>query len=108
MNQKNELMRGAAEPVILKLLSEKSTYGYEMIKLVNERTGGLFQWREGSLYPCLHRMEAEGLIQSFWQSVEDKNRKYYAITKKGKKAAEEKITEAKQFCSALNNLLTLN
>ena len=49
-----ELIRGSVETVILRLLGEHPMYGYEMIKTVNERTDGFFEWKEGSLYPCLH------------------------------------------------------
>ena len=54
MIQNSELMKGIAPAVILKLLSQRSMYGYEIIRLVNEKTNGEFQWKEGALYPCLH------------------------------------------------------
>ena len=60
----SDLMRGVAEPVILKLLAERTMYGYEIIRLVNERTNGAFEWKEGTLYPCLHRLEEQGQIFS--------------------------------------------
>ena len=60
MAKNQDVLRGISETVILKLLSERSMYGYEIIKLVNERTDGAFQWKEGTLYPCLHRLEEAG------------------------------------------------
>ena len=51
MPSNNELIRGSVEIVILKLLSDNDMYGYQMIKTVNERSNGFFEWREGSLYP---------------------------------------------------------
>lgn len=107
MNQKSELMRGVTESIILKLLSAKTMYGYEIIKSVNERTNGEFQWKEGSLYPCLHRMEEAGLITSNWNLDSEKPRKYYKLTKKGLRATEEKIAEIKNFCHSLSLLLEL-
>lgn len=105
MSKKNELTRGTVETVILKLLSEQSMYGYEMIKQVNQRTDGYFEWREGSLYPCLHKLESEGLIKAFWQEAGGKPRKYYALTKKGAEAAAERVAEARAFCRSFSLLL---
>ncbi len=101
-----DLMRGVAEPVILKLLSRKSMYGYEMIRTVDEQSGGIFQWKEGSLYPCLHRMEGAGLISSSWEvSDETRPRKYYSITKKGLAVLKTKTVEIGEFSHAMNLLL---
>ncbi len=105
MVQNSELMRGIAETVILKLLSERAMYGYEIIKLVNERTNGEFQWKEGTLYPCLHRLEEGGLIASSWELSSGKPRKYYSLTKKGEIVVPEKVGETKRFCAALGTLL---
>lgn len=101
----SDLMRGVAEPVVLKLLSERMMYGYEIIKQVNERTNGEFQWKEGTLYPCLHRLEGQGLIRSSWELSGSKPRRYYTITPKGLAAMQEKVEEAKKFAGALNLLL---
>jgi PadR family transcriptional regulator PadR len=64
MSTNNELIRGSIEIVILKLLSKNNMYGYQMIKQVNELSNGFFEWREGSLYPCLHKLEDKGLLSS--------------------------------------------
>ena len=106
MIRNSELMKGIAPAVILKLLSRRSMYGYEIIRLVNELTNGEFQWKEGALYPCLHKMENEGLLKSEWQIVGGKPRKYYILTKTGKELAEEKVNESRTFCMALNQLLS--
>ena len=105
MGRNSDLMRGAAEPVVLKLLSERMMYGYEIIRLVNERTNGAFQWKEGTLYPCLHRLEEQGLIRSRWELSGPKPRRYYSITGKGKAAMQEKVEDAKCFAGALTLLL---
>ena len=62
-----DLLRSIAVPGVLRLINKKPMYGYEIIKHVNERTNGQFQWKEGTLYPCLHRMEGEGLLSSEWR-----------------------------------------
>ena len=91
--------------LVLKLLAEKDMYGYEMMKTVNERTDGFFEWKEGSLYPCLHRLEEQGLIQSRWELAGSRPRRYYAITRQGVAAMEEMVSEARRFAGALNLLL---
>ncbi len=102
----SDMMRGVAEPIILNLLSTKEMYGYEIIKVVNEKTNGAFQWKEGTLYPCLHRLEAKDLITSKWITADNgKPRKYYVLTKKGKAAVSEKVNELHEFCDAVSILL---
>ncbi len=102
----NDMMRGIAEPIILKLLNNKKMYGYEIIKVVNEKTENAFQWKEGTLYPCLHRLEADGLIESEWQIAENsKPRKYYTLTKKGATEMAAKVEEWSHFSKAVNALL---
>ncbi len=106
MSINGDLMRGIAEPVILNLLSSKTMYGYEIIKLVNEKTNNAFQWKEGTLYPCLHRLEASKLIESQWQIADNgKRRKYYALTKKGSAVLAEKKEEWTVFARSVEVLL---
>lgn len=104
-----DLVRSIASPVILKLLAERAMYGYEIIKTVNDRTDGQFQWKEGTLYPCLHRLENDGLIESEWQLSEtNRKRKYYHITRKGEALLTEKVNEWGQFTDAVNQVLFYN
>lgn len=103
----SDLMRGIAEPVILNLLSNNKMYGYEIIKFVNEKSNNAFQWKEGTLYPCLHRLESAGLIESEWQIAENgKPRKYYALTRKGAAALAQKKEEWSVFAKSVNILLS--
>ena len=100
------LIRSVAEPVILKMVAERAMYGYEIIKLVNERTDGKFAWKEGTLYTCLHRLEGAGLIQSEWvQQDNGRKRKYYHITRKGKGVMKEKVEEWASFTTAVQSIL---
>ena len=102
----SDLMRGVAEPVILRLLAERMMYGYEIIRQVNERTNGEFQWKEGTLYPWLHRLEQDGLIESSWNfSDSGKPRKYYALSKRGEAVCSERIREMRDFCETVTMLL---
>jgi len=102
----SELMRGATETIILKLLNERAMYGYEIIKQVNERTDNAFAWKEGTLYPCLHRLEGAGIIAGEWREGDaGKPRKYYLLTHKGTVLASEKAAEWSAFSSAMNTLM---
>lgn len=102
----NDLVISPVETVILKLLHERVMYGYEMIKVVNERTDGAFAWKEGTLYPCLHRLEGAGVITSEWRAGEfGKRRKYYALTARGRTLAQERVQEWQSFTDAMNAIL---
>jgi PadR family transcriptional regulator PadR len=112
MNFSKELVRGSLAPIILRLLDERPMYGYEMVKLVNSRSNGLLEWKEGSLYPTLHRLEADRLIRAQWQSLPnsrgaagERQRKYYAITRRGRSAMKERSAEWNTFSAAVGMLL---
>ena len=106
MESNMSLTQSMVEPIVLQLVSEKSRYGYEIIKVVNERTKGAFQWKEGTLYPCLHRMEADGLVESKWEISENgRKRKYYGITHKGAALLKDKASEWSSFSAAVNAVL---
>jgi len=105
----NDLVRGTTTPIVLRLLAERERYGYEIVKLVNERTQGAFEWKEGTLYPCLHQLEADGLVTSDWRASESgKPRKYYRLTRKGRAEMERRVQEWAQFSTAVNALLMGN
>lgn len=101
-----DLIRSMAEPIVMSLLSERAMYGYEIIKLVNERTDGEFEWKEGTLYPCLHRLESARLIRSQWRRENGRQRKYYAVTRRGSTQLENKVDEWSQFSSVVNTLIS--
>ena len=106
MEFSQDLIKGTVVPLILKLLSEQERYGYEIIRVVNERTDNAFAWKEGTLYPWLHRLEGEGLIQSRWaESEAGRPRKYYRITRRGATALREKTAEWTTFSGAVSAVL---
>ena len=82
-----ELLKGTLSLLILSLLSRKAMYGYEIAATVHRDTDGAFTWREGSLYPNLHKLEADGLIVGEWEEKETgRKRRYYKITRSGRTA----------------------
>ena len=90
MKLTKDLIAASAMPLILSLLEEGESYGYAIIRRVRELSGGSIAWTDGMLYPVLHRLEAQGLIQSRWgESETGRKRKYYALRAVGKKALRE-------------------
>jgi len=87
-----ELVGASAIPIILSILDKGETYGYEIMQNVKDLSGNQIEWKEGSLYPVLHKLEKNGLIKSLWKMAENgRHRKYYAINKKGRKALQDEI-----------------
>ena len=84
MKISKELLKGSTVILILSLLKEKPMYGYEMIKEIEEKSIGVFTFKEGTLYPILHSLEGENAVESYWiESDKGRKRKYYRITKDG-------------------------
>lgn len=106
MSFKTDLVGSTTEMLVLSLLSEREMYGYEIIQIVNERTEGAFDWKEGTLYPILHRLEGGGYLMTEWQTGDTgKKRKYYRLTKKGLAYANDKTGEWNKFSHAVNSVL---
>lgn len=105
----NNLLKGTLQTIILKLLSEhEKMYGYQITQIVKEITNGEILLTEGALYPALHKMEAEGLLKTETELVENRARKYYFLTHKGDEQVQSKLEEAKSFLENLQLLLKLN
>ena len=78
------LIAAAAKPIILSILQTGESYGYQIIKRVRQASGGALEWSSSLLYPVLHRLEKDGLIQSQWTlSEKGRMRRTYRITKQG-------------------------
>ncbi|MEA4965590.1 MAG: PadR family transcriptional regulator [Oscillospiraceae bacterium] len=85
MDVSKELTAASATPLVLSILSEADSYGYQMIKRVRLLSGNEIVWTEGMLYPVLHRLEDQKLIASYWSEAEGgRKRKYYQITESGR------------------------
>jgi DNA-binding PadR family transcriptional regulator len=106
MAKKLDMRRGSTTVLVLSLLSEGPMYGYQISKELAARSGGVFDFKEGTLYPALHRMEKDGLMTSYWEVVEEgPSRKYYAITEQGRDALADKSQDWGQFARALLRVL---
>ncbi|MGE5223009.1 MAG: PadR family transcriptional regulator [Omnitrophica WOR_2 bacterium] len=101
-----ELKRGTLEMILLKLLSERTMYGYELVSTLEERGGQEFQIKEGTLYPVLYRLENAGFIEPRWETLDrGVPRKYYRLTDQGKGQLTHLIDEWQDFSSAINRIL---
>ncbi len=102
----SELVKGTLSLLILSLLTRASMYGYELAATVHRETDGEFTWREGSLYPALHKLQADGLIAGAWEEKETgRKRRYYKITSAGRTALKVKTQSWAALCQAVNRIL---
>jgi PadR family transcriptional regulator PadR len=86
-----ELVAATSKPLILSILIEGDSYGYEILQHVRELTEDELQWTDGMLYQVLHRLEKKGYVSSYWQaSPTGRQRKYYSVSKDGLAELEEK------------------
>lgn len=84
MNVSKDLIAASATPLILAILKDNDSYGYAIIKRVRGMSGNELVWTEGMLYPVLHRLEEQLLIESYWHKSEaGRQRKYYRIKERG-------------------------
>ena len=96
---------GNTSMLLLKLLSEKDMYGYEMIHTLAERSNSIFKLKVGSLYPLLHSLVQSGYLKGYDREVSGKLRKYYQITANGQKNLERMAEEWKTYTNTVNVMM---
>ena len=102
------LYKGTLQNIVLKLLaSEVKMYGYQMTQRAKELTKGHLEMTEGALYPILHKLENDGIIESEVQNVNGRDRKYYLLTENGKKQQVKQEEEMKNYLLNLNTIFNL-
>lgn len=102
----SKLYKGSLSTIILQLLSkEDKMYGYEMTQRVKELTKGELNITEGALYPALHKLEAEGLLEVEMKKVDNRLRKYYKLTQTGTTESVSKLEELERFMQTMNGLI---
>ena len=103
-----ELLKGTIQTIILKLLTDNTRmYGYEITQKVRELSAESIILTEGSLYPTLHRLEAEGLLKTETVPTGGRIRKYYSLTRQGKKVASSKVEEFVAFVRTMSLVLNI-
>lgn len=103
----SKLLGGTVEMLMLEVISRGPSYGYEIVQTVLARSGGRFEMKEGSLYPALHRLERQKLLQSYWSEFDGRRRKYYRLTAAGQKLLKVRRDEWKSFSAGVNGVLGL-
>jgi DNA-binding PadR family transcriptional regulator len=102
----SELLKGSLKTIVLKLLEENGRmYGYEITRKVEEITRGKIMLTYGALYPVLHKLESEGVLQVESENYNNRMRIYYSLTPKGHSVVKEKVRELAEFISTLGIIL---
>ncbi|MDO8568141.1 MAG: PadR family transcriptional regulator [Dehalococcoidales bacterium] len=103
MAQRFELLKASSDSLLLSLIREQPMYGYRIIKELEARSQGYFKFKEGTLYPALHRLEKIGLIAGKWQLLPNgRQRRYYNITDKGLARLAMEKSRWQNFLRAMN------
>ena len=104
-----QLLRGVVEPLLLLLISELPTYGYQIMKELEKRSQGYFRLRGSTIYSALRRLEREGLVLSSWDQVARRQgRRCYKLTEKGGQILSQKLAEWQGFYRAAARVMNNN
>jgi transcriptional regulator len=96
--------KGGLPPLILQNLQRGPNHGYRIAQDIKQKSKGVLDFKEGTLYPALHALEAKGLISSYTQEENGRPRCYYKLTQSGKKNLAKEKQEWREFSSAINLL----
>lgn len=103
---KSELLQGTLDLLILKTLTAGPMHGYAIVQRIQQRSDDVLVVEEGSLYPCLYRMEEKGWITAEWGKSENNRRaKFYSLTRAGRKQLEEETVIWERVCRAITLVL---
>lgn len=108
MTIQEQMRKGTTTVIILSLLAEleRPMYGYEIIRELETRSQGYFQFKEGLIYPRLHEMERRGFLRAEWRGPEGtRRRKFYTITDQGHRRLAEELQGWRVFAENVNRLL---
>ncbi len=99
------LLSGSAAMMVLRLLSERDMYGYQITEELSLRSQNVFQMKSGTLYPLLHTLEQKGWVHAYEQTEGGRERRYYSITGSGRKALADKQEEWISYSNAVGRVL---
>lgn len=103
-----ELLRGTLQTIVLKVLRDHGKmYGYEITQLVKDLSAGRILLTEGALYPTLHKMESEGLLQTETVHIGKRVRKYYTLTQEGQALSKDRVSEFLDFIRTMSAVLKI-
>ncbi|MBS7529928.1 PadR family transcriptional regulator [Hazenella sp. IB182353] len=101
-----EIMKGSIDILILSVIQQGDTYGYEIMQMIRQKSNDLHQMTQGTLYPALKRLENKGYLTSYWGEAPDTGvkRKFYSLTEGGKKALAQKVKEWDQVTNIIKQV----
>jgi PadR family transcriptional regulator, regulatory protein PadR len=109
MAPQTELKRGSADLMILAVLEERQRHGYEIARLIDDRSGGVLRFHVGSLYPMLYRMERRGWIDGHWlEKTGQRRRRYYKMTAAGRKVLLAQRSSWHELLTALQRVARID
>ncbi len=104
-----ELVAASTVPLVLSVLADGENYGYALIQRVRALSGGEIEWTEGMLYPVLHWMEDQTLVESEWKQAESgRKRKYYRLQAEGRKSLVRERQQWLTVHATLSKLWKMN
>ena len=102
---KAEELKGHLDGLILSVVARESLHGYAVIEALKARSGGDLALPEGTVYPALHRLEADGLLKSEWSTVSGRRRRIYSITRRGERELGASRERWRLFASTIEAVL---
>jgi DNA-binding PadR family transcriptional regulator len=102
-----DLLRGSLDLMLLSVLAGGKRYGYLLQREVRAASGGRVELQAGTLYPLLHKLEADGLIRSSWDDSSGRRRKWYELTAAGQRRLRAQAAEWTDYADCIRQLLTL-
>src|SRR3954451_12140170 len=100
-----DTLRGQLDALVLAALRDRPAHGYAVIEELRRRSEGAFDLAEGTVYPVLHRLEAEGLLASEWTTAAGRRRRVYRLSRAGRSALEQREREWRTFATAVEAVL---
>jgi transcriptional regulator len=106
MKFRRELVGSTTATLILSVLNAGPAHGYEIVRHINQLSGGIFEWQEGTIYPALHKLEEKELIRGHWTEASNgKMRRVYALTENGKRTLMSNAEEWSVYSKAVASIL---
>jgi PadR family transcriptional regulator PadR len=100
-----ESLRGHLDALVLATLGDEPLHGYAVIEALRARSEGAFDLAEGTVYPVLHRLEADGLLTSSWSTAAGRRRRVYRLSRRGRSALGKQREEWRSFARAVDAVL---
>lgn len=106
MSIASDLIRGNTEMIILANLTQKDSYGYEINKTISQKSQGVYELKEATLYTAFRRLEQSGDIRSYWgDESTGARRRYYALTERGKQTYETMVTDWNEAKTLIDTMI---